>query len=288
MMDFFLGNFQRLNNIFNYVLFSIDGHDFTIALIAWLTTLIVLIFWGTNKVVYLLDRKLLVRTRLSGGSRYALTSIIRYLSLTVGFLFFLSEAGFDFKTLTVVLGALGVGIGFGLQSIFNNFLSGIIILIEQTVSIGDRVEIEGIEGNVVSINPRSSTIKTNDNVNHIVPNGELISKRVINWTHNNNMVRRRIPIFVSYDSDPDKVTEVLMDVARETDGVLENPVPDVLFSGFEESSLKFVLRVWTVDLSSQPGVLTSKLNHLIFKKFKENDIKIPYPQRDVHLMNRHD
>jgi small-conductance mechanosensitive channel len=197
----------------------------------------------------------------------------------------LQTVGIDLSTITVLAGALGVGIGFGLQNITNNFVSGIIILFERPIKVNDRIEVGNITGDVVRISMRATTIVTNDNISVIVPNSEFISSKVINWSHNDRNVRFNIPVGVSYNEDPKKVKELLLSVANDNDAVLKEPLPDVIFSEFGDSSLNFVLRVWTSTLIQAPKVLKSQLYFEILRRFREVGIQIPFPQRDLHIKN---
>ncbi len=177
----------------------------------------------------------------------------------------------------------GIGIGFGLQNITNNFVSGLIILFERPIKVGDRIEVGNVAGDVVNISARATTVVTNDNIAIIVPNSEFTSSTVINWSYTDRDVRFNIPVGVSYSSDPEVVGKLLLEVAHDHAGVLKEPKPDVLFEEFGESSLNFVLRVWTRDYTTRPGVFKSELNYRISKKFKEHGIEIPFPQRDIHI-----
>ncbi|TVQ87691.1 MAG: mechanosensitive ion channel family protein, partial [Bacteroidetes bacterium] len=200
----------------------------------------------------------------------------------------IQSAGIDLSFLAILAGALGVGIGFGLQNITNNFVSGLVILIERPVKVGDRIELtnpagETINGDVINISARASTIMTNDNIAVIVPNSNLISSTVINWSYNDRRVRFRFPVGVHYKEDPEKVRKLLVEVALANDAVLKTPLPDVQFVKFGDSSLDFLLRVWTSKYIHRRGYLKSELYYAIHKKFKEHNIEIPYPQRDLHL-----
>ncbi len=197
--------------------------------------------------------------------------------------FILETAGIDLSALTVLAGAVGIGVGFGLQNITNNFVSGLIILFERPIKVGDRVDVGNITGNVVNISPRATTIVTNDNIAIIVPNSEFISSRVINWSYTNRDVRLNFPVGVSYKSDPEIVRKLLLEVAASHPGVLKERNADVLLEEFGDSLLNFILRVWTRDYATTPGVLRSDLNYAISKKFKEHGIEIPFPQRDIHI-----
>jgi small-conductance mechanosensitive channel len=185
--------------------------------------------------------------------------------------------------LAVIAGALGVGIGFGLQNIVSNFVSGLILLTERPIQIGARVDVGGTMGDVIRIGARSTTIVTNDNITIIVPNSEFITGRVINWSIGDPKVRFRIPIGVSYGSDPRVVERLLIEVAEANPHVLKNPEPTVRFVECADSSLNFELRVWSVDMVTRPGALRSELNFAIWDKFKQHGIEIPFPQRDLHL-----
>jgi small-conductance mechanosensitive channel len=182
-------------------------------------------------------------------------------------------------------GAAGVGIGFGLQNIINNFVSGLIILFERPIKIGDRVDVGSVHGDVVSISARSTTVITNDNIAIIVPNSEFISSKVTNWSYQDRKVRFDIPVGVSYSSELDVVTQLLLEVASQHAGVLATPKSTVLFEEFGDSSLNFTLQVWTRQYAALPRVLRSELNYAIARIFKQNDIEIPFPQRDVHVRN---
>ena len=192
-------------------------------------------------------------------------------------------AGIDLSALTVLAGALGIGVGLGLQNIASNFVSGLSILFERPIKVGDRIEAGKITGDVVSISLRATTIVSNDNIAIIVPNTEFVSSTVINWSYTDRDVRFNIPVGVSYSSDPVVVKRLLLEVAADHPGVLKRPPPDVLFQEFGDSALNFVLRVWTQDYTTRPGVLRSELNFAISKKFKEHGIEIPFPQRDLHI-----
>jgi small-conductance mechanosensitive channel len=178
---------------------------------------------------------------------------------------------------------LGIGVGFGLQNIVNNFISGLIILLERPIKIGDRIEVGSIEGDVVKIGGRSTTVLTNDNISVIVPNSKFILENVVNWSHNERTVRFRIPVSVAYGSDIKLVEKSLLEVAKDNPDILDNPEPAVRFLEFGDSGLLFELRAWTMTLIHKKGKLISALNFAIYEKFKEHNIEIPFPQRDIHI-----
>jgi len=205
--------------------------------------------------------------------------------IVIGFMIIFQSAGIDLSTITVLAGAMGVGIGFGLQNVTNNFVSGLIILFERPIKVGDRIEVGETAGDVVNISMRATTVVTNDNISVIVPNSDFISSRVINWSHNDRNVRFGVEVGVSYNEDPEKIKDILLSVADDNSAVLKNPKSDVIFTEFGDSSLNFNLRVWTTELIQKPHTLRSQLYFEIFKRFREEGIEIPFPQRDLHIKN---
>lgn len=266
-------------------LFTFGDNTVTIWMLIYFLLLVLFLFFGTGKLKKWFVYKLLGRTSLDIGVRHAMGTIFRYVLMVIGFMIILQFLGVDLSGFTIIVSALGVGVGFGLQNITNNFVSGIIILFERPIKIGDRIEVGNVTGDVVKISMRSTTILTNDNIAIIVPNSEFISSTVINWSHTDRNVRFNIPVGVSYKSDPETVKKILLEVAESNGGVLKNPAPDVLLDEYGDSSINFNLRVWTSDYITQPFVLKSQLYYSAFKKFKENGIEIPFPQRDVHVKN---
>jgi small-conductance mechanosensitive channel len=230
-----------------------------------------------------LQKEILTRTPWDRGQQYAVARVTGYLIFWFGLIVGLQSLGVDLSSLVVLGGALGVGAGFGLQPIVSNFVSGLVLLVERPVRLGDRVEVGNTLGDVVRIGGRSTWVRTNDNEVIIIPNSEFITGRVINWTANDPQVRFSIPVGVSYGSDPAKVRDLLLEVARGHPDVLPVPAPDVVFVGFGDSSLDFQLRVFTIKQVQTPGLLKSDLLFAIFRVFGEHGIEIPFPQRDLHL-----
>jgi len=242
---------------------------------------VVLLLAGTARRVLL--SRILGKTPLDPGARHAVATVAQYLIVGLGCLVGVNTLGININALSFLAGAIGVGVGLGLQNITNNFISGIIILFERPIKIGDRIEVGEVNGDVVHIAARSTTVRTNDNIAIIIPNSSFISSNVINWSHGDSKVRFRVPVQVAYDSDIRLVENLLLEVARANENVLEDPPPRVIFKEFGESALKFELRVWSSRLLNRRGVLISQLNFAIFEKFKDRGIRIPYPQRDVHI-----
>jgi len=252
------------------------------------TVLQVIVFVSITVVLARASRRVLLqrilsRTPLDLGVQHAVATFTQYLVLAFGFLVGLPTLGINLSALSFLAGAIGVGVGFGLQNVTNNFISGIIILFERPIKIGDRIEVGDVNGDVVHIAARSTTVRTNDNIAIIIPNSSFISSNVINWSHGDSKVRFRVPVQVAYDSDVRLVEKLLLEVARDNENVLEDPPPRVIFKEFGESALKFELRVWSSRLLHRRGVLISQLNFAIFEKFKQDGVRIPYPQLDLHL-----
>ncbi len=274
---------QTADSWLNEKLFSIGKSDVTLHGIAATILLFMFIVLGEKIFRRVIVRRLLESTQLDKPVRYGVERIMGYLFLLLGGYIALQAIGLDLSSLTVIAGAVGVGIGFGLQNIFSNFISGIIILIERPISIGDRVDVGGVAGQIGKISLRSTTVVTNDNISIIVPNSQFISETVINWSHGDPKARFRIPIGVAYGTDTDKLTEVLLAVAKADPDVLDNPQPKVFFDSYGDSSLNFELGVWTQAMLLSPRSLRSNINFAVYKALAEAGIEIPFPQRDLHV-----
>ena len=275
---------EWINYSLNFELFSLGSSAFSPKTFLWLGFSFFLLFYLSSKIKKILIKKVFPKYNIDPGIGDSIATIVRYILLIIGIVVIFQTTGIDLSAFGVLLGALGVGIGFGLQSITNNFISGIIILFERPVKVGDRVEIEGLEGNIINIAARATTILTNDNIAVIVPNSDLINKRVVNWSHNNRSVRINIPIGVSYKEDPAFVRKLLIEAAKNNNGILESPEPYVRFEAYADSSLNFNLQVWTTKYSDKPRTLKSELYYSIFSIFREHGVEIPFPQRDIHLI----
>src|SRR5438105_5926987 len=248
-----------------------------------LVALLVAVFWfssGTNRFLF---NRLLVHSGLDRALQYAISQIVSNVVLVVGIFIVLENTGIHLGALTVFAGAVGVGVGFGLQNIASNFISGLVILAERPITLGDRVEVAGIAGQVERIRARSTVIRTNDNIMMIVPNTKFIDSPVTNWTYTDRRVRFRIPVGVAYGSDVNKVRDALLAVARENAHTLKEPAPGVFLDPFGESSIDFKLMVWSSEMSARPSRYRSDLNFAIAEKFREAGIAFPFPQRDVHI-----
>ncbi len=231
----------------------------------------------------MLQKRVLTNVPLAVGQQYAVARVISYLVFVLGLIVGLQSLGLNLSSLIVVGGALGIGVGLGLQAIVSNFVAGLILLLEQPIKLGDRIEVGDTYGDVVRLRGRSTWIRTNDNVVIIVANSEFIDQRVTSWTANDRQVRISLSVGVSYDSDPKVVREVLLTVASGHPDVLADPNPEVIFLGLGDSSLNFELRVWTIQQVQTPARLQSDLYSAIFEAFRKENIEMPFPQRDLHI-----
>ncbi|HUZ46261.1 MAG TPA: mechanosensitive ion channel domain-containing protein [Terriglobia bacterium] len=272
----------HLQSALQYALFSIGGEPITTYdLLAFFLTLFLTAIVA-RRVRRLLEIYFLRRLPVEAGAQYAVASLTQYGLWVVGLLVGLKVLNINLTAIAVVAGALGVGIGFGLQNVVANFVSGLVLLVERPIRVRDRVTMEGVEGNVREINFRSTTIQTNDNISIIVPNSEFINGKVINWSLGDPKVRIHVPVGVAYGSDLPTVTRTLLAVAAETPGVLKMPQSEVRFLEFGDSSLNFDLLVWTNDPANHLQ-LRSRLNFAIDAAFRRAGVEIPFPQRDVHV-----
>ena len=272
----------RLGGFLETPLFKLGETQITLLSVVYFILLLFLLIYLSGKGKTLVNR-VLARRGVNLGVREATGSIVRYLMLFIGLLVILQTVGIDLTALSILTGAIGLGIGFGLQNIASNFISGIIILFERPVRIGDRIAVGDVEGDVVRIGARSTTVLTNDNIDIIIPNSKLITENVVNWTHSERKVRFRIPVSVAYATDIRRVEHALLEAAKNVYEVLATPAPAVRFISFGESGLEFELRAWTTTLVQRRGKFTSELNFAIYDKFKEYEIEVPYPQRDIHI-----
>ncbi len=283
MQELFRDYLEPLRNVLNYTIFTLGEARITPLSIVYLIVLLTLLFFLSNKLRNLLVERVLGHTRLDLGARQAIGTITRYFILFIGFLIILQTVGINLTTLNVLAGAVGIGVGFGLQNIASNFISGLIILFERPVQVGDRIEIDDVNGKVVSIGARSTHIRTNDNITIIVPNSKFISENVINWSFEGKKVRFRVPVGVAYSADINLAKKLLLKVADENGDVLQDPKPTVRLTKFGESSIDLELWVWSKEKLQRKSAFISDLNFAIWEKFNANNVEIPFPQTDLHL-----
>lgn len=277
------GLIEWLEKIMNLRLFSMGESNLTIGIILSLLISFIVLFIVSEWIRRLLVNKVLNRYQIETGTRQSIGTIVKYVLVLAGIFSILQTSGVDLSAFGILAGAIGVGIGFGLQNVTNNFISGLIILFEQPIKIGDRIEVGDVTGDVIKISARSTTIVTNDNISIIIPNSQFIDSQVINWSHSDRNIRFNIPVGVSYQEEPEKIKKILLEVALSNEGILKIPEPDILFEDYGDSSINFNLRVWTSEYINKPKVLKSQLYYEIFRRFREEEVEIPFPQRDIHL-----
>ncbi|MCB0805758.1 MAG: mechanosensitive ion channel [Bacteroidales bacterium] len=262
---------------------TIGTLQITIGSILSLILILLITFTLTGLLKLVIENVILKKSKLPRGVPAAISVTIRYFLIILGVLFALSAAGIELGKFSLLAGALGVGIGFGLQNIVNNFISGLILIYERPLNVGDTIELENLLGKVNRIGIRASNVKTYDGAEVVVPNGNLISNQLINWTLSDNRRRIEIKVGVAYGSDPNVVVELLQKVAAANNDVLKEPPPWALFEEFGDSSLNFRLLFWVpydIGIGTKSQVAIG-----IYNIFKENNIAIPFPQLDLHIKN---
>lgn len=274
----------ELNELWHTHLFKLGTQTVTIgtllSLVAYLAVLVLLTQLIKRKLVFRLFR----RTHVDPGVQYATARISSYVIWVVGLFSVLPWLGLEFKSILVAFGAIGVGVGLGLQNLADNFVSGLVLLFERPVKVGDRVQLnDGIQGQVVEIHARATVVRTNESVDILVPNSEFVSQRVTNLSLQNRLVKFRFPIGVSYSSDVEQVREALLSVGRESPRLAPGQEPEVLFLGCGDSSLNFVLRVPSDSMLHVPERFSTEIYFAIWSEFAKRKIEIPFPQRDLHL-----
>jgi small-conductance mechanosensitive channel len=281
-------SWERLYAWINTPWVTIGKTPITAASLVGLVFIVVFVWWFSSVVERTLRRVALHgRAHEVSSTVYAFTRLIRYVVWIVGTLIGLTYLGFDLTSLAILGGAIGVGIGFGLQNIFSNFISGIIILVEKTLKVGDFVDLQsGVRGTVTEIAMRYTRITTNDDIDVLVPNSEFINDRVTNWTFGGRNRRIRVPFGVAYGSDKQQVREAGVAAANAVKGVIvdeRHPV-DVRLVNFGESTLDFQMLVWVgAEIIGRPGGTHGKLLWALEDELRARGIEIPNPQRDIHV-----
>src|SRR5207248_1846515 len=237
----------------------LPGVPLSLIQIFLLIALLIAVFWISSRTKRFLFNRFLVHSGLDRALQYAISQIVSNVVLVVGVLIVLENTGIHLGALAVFAGAVGVGVGFGLQNIASNFISGLVILAERPITIGDRVEVAGVVGQVQHIRARSTVIVTNDNITMIVPNSKFIDSPVTNWTYGDPRVRFRIPIGVAYGSNIEKVREALVAAGKENTHTLADPPPSVFLEKFGESAIEFELVVWSSEMSYRPRRYRSEI-----------------------------
>jgi small-conductance mechanosensitive channel len=246
-------------------------------------TLIVLLWFATLSS-RLVVQKIQSLPSLTPSVQVLISKVIKIVFVIIAILVATNAAGIDLTALAVFSGAVGVGIGFGLQKVFANFISGIILLLDRSVKPGDTIVVAGQYGRVNELGARYASVITRDGIEHLVPNEEFINTRVENWSHSDETIRLKIDVGVHYHSDLHLAMELMLDAAVNTDRILKYPKPVCLLTGFGDSAVNLQVRFWINDPMNGRANITSAMLMGIWERFTENGIKIPYPQRDLHLI----
>ncbi|MBU4333737.1 MAG: mechanosensitive ion channel, partial [Candidatus Omnitrophica bacterium] len=269
-------------DIARFSFFKVGKIDFSLLLVIKIGSII----WALNFFSHIfnkfLDKNVYPQTRLDEGMQYSISVFIKYTLVFIGIVIGLRILGVEMSTFNVLAGTIGIGIGIGLQEITKNFISGIILLVERPIKVGDWIDLEGLPGRVEAVKARGTVITTFDNISVVVPNSDFITKKVTNWSYNDKVIRCCIPVGVIYGSDVELVKTSLLEVAAHGKGILSYPKPVVYFTEFGDNALIFKLYVW-INEAHNRFELISNIHFAINKLFRERGIVIAFPQRDIHL-----
>jgi small-conductance mechanosensitive channel len=251
----------------------------TIKLVLLLALLLLLAMWLSN----IIDRRVAQSPHLSAGVAAGFSKVSKFVLITVVFLFVLNLVGIDLTALTVFGGALGVGLGFGLQRIASNFISGFILVFDRSIRPGDVISVGNKFGWVEELHSRYVVVRDRDGVETLIPNENLITTEVINWTYSDPNVRVKVPVSVSYSDDVERAMEIMLEIAREHPRVLSDPAPSCRLIEFGDNGIHLEARIWVADPESGLGGVRSDINLEIWRRFKQEGITIPFPQRDLYI-----
>ena len=268
-------------------LLSFKVGDRTISILGLLNGVIILLFllWISSLLGSSGEKKIRSFPHLPPSLQVLLTKILRVLLVFLSFVVALSTIGLDLSSFALLGGAIGVGIGFGLQKVVSNLVSGLILLLDRSIKPGDVIEIDGTYGWINSLRARYASVITRDGKEHLIPNEDLITNRVVNWSFSDRNVRVRVPLGISYDNDPREAIRFCLEASQSVERTLQDPEPKCLLTSFGDNSVNLELRFWIDDPSNGVGNVRSAVMLAIWDKFKENGIQIPYPQRDLNIKN---
>ena len=244
---------------------------------------LLVLLWLANAASRLVENRLKGIAQFTPSQKVLIGKLARVMFITLAILIAINSVGIDLTALAVFSGALGLGIGIGLQKVVSNLLSGVILLMDRSVKPGDVVSISGTYGWINAIGARYVSVITRDGIEHLIPNEVLISTPVENWSHSDRLVRQRLPIGISYDSDVNRAIKLTEEAAGEFPRILKNPAPRCLLKGYGDNALNLELRVWIEDAEKGVSNIKSEIYLRIMELFAENKIAFPYPQRDIHV-----
>ncbi|MCB0402557.1 MAG: mechanosensitive ion channel [Flavobacteriales bacterium] len=270
-------------NILEFNLVDINNYKISVLDLLLILLIFAVARFLVSAVNTIIKNKLSKKGIIDVGRAKSVSQIFRYIIYTISVIIAVESLGIDLSVIFGVFAALGLGIGFALQDVFKDLISGIVILFEGNVSVGDILEMDGLVGSVTQINMRTSQIKTLDGVYMVIPNSKIVNEKVINWSANNKISRFNVSVGVAYGTDVEKVRTILLACAAANPKVSKTPESQVFFNDFGDSSLVFQLLFWIED-TWQTELVKSELRFAINAKFKEEGIQIPFPQRDVHII----
>jgi small-conductance mechanosensitive channel len=280
-MEDIAGFLKKVRDVLEYSL-NLGGTKITLLGLIEIVLVLIAFIIISRVLRKILQRRILPRFKLAEGAQFVILRLIHYVLVVIGLFLAIDLVGIQMTSLAVVFGLLGVGIAFGLQNITSNFVSGLILLFERPVSVGDYIEVGNAMGRVQAINMRSTTVITRDNITLIVPNSSFIEGTVTNWSVGDPKIRINIPVGVAYGSDTELVKKLLLEVVENHPDILKDPKPDVLFREFADSSLNFDLRIWILNPMGRFKTI-SDINYAVDAAFRKHGVTIPFPQRDVHF-----
>jgi small-conductance mechanosensitive channel len=245
--------------------------------------MVVLLWLVALWLARIIEHRLTSAKYMSANVQVALIKVARFGLLLLAFLLALDAAGIDLTALTVFGGALGVGLGFGLQRIASNFISGFIVLFDRSIRPGDVITIGDTFGWVEELRARYIVVRDRDGVERLIPNETLITNEVVNWSYTDSNVRLKIPVSISYENDPEEAMALMLEASAANPRVLSNPAPAARLMAFGDNGIELELRIWIQDPQSGLANVRSDINVAIWKRFKQVGIVIPYPQRDLHI-----
>lgn len=241
--------------------------------------------WIANALSRLAEQRLRVFTPLTPAVQVLASKLVRMTLLTLAVVLALGSIGIDLTAFAVFSGAIGVGVGFGLQKVVSNLVSGVILLMDRSIKPGDVIEIDGTYGSVIALNARYASVQTRDGKEYLIPNEDLITQRVTNWSYSNDLIRQHVKVGIAYEADPHLAIRLAEEAARDVPRVLTEPAPRALLVEFGDSSIDIELRFWIRDPVNGTANVRSDVMLRIWDLFKENEIEIPFPHRDVTLSN---
>ena len=274
----------ELLKLFTVPMFEIGGARYSLSFITTLIFIVIAVFWFAQFLSNWLKKRVLIRMIMDRGTREVIAAFIRYLLTFLALIIVLQTAGVNLSSLTIFAGVIGIGFGFGLQNLASNFISGLTLLLEQPIRVGDFIQVDDLLGTVETISVRSTIVRTQDGVFVIVPNIKFVENNVINWSYQDTRCRIRIAVGVEYGCDTLLVSEALLEAARREPRVLSDPPARVWFQSFGDSALNFELLVW-INQPAENEPIKSALNFGIYQAFRSRGIEIPFPQRELYIRN---